>query len=244
MRRLSPQAKQDTEKPGKSFNRFVRQYRSDTHFRVHTMLWVSFFIHILFAAFALLGAIQRTSFWEGALSVYHLSLCTLYVFLVCRQSAGTEIEYPRQLRTARLAGLLLIILDFVLGGIMIQVIRFGRSYIYPGYWIYGGALLAFCSLTFAVLNILRYRKLNNPIFSAVGAVNLTVSLMSIFGLETALVTRFGSGDTSFREIITAITAAAVFVCVLVIAVRTIARSRKLLKKSPGTMQTDQEENTR
>lgn len=205
--------------------RWLKNFRIDVYFRVRTMLYVFLSVNVVFAVFMLVCAVFRESFWEGALAFYHLTLCALYAYLTCRLTAcGSGAGHLRELRASQTAGFLLAVLDLALGGIMFQVIRMGRSYIYPGYLIYAMAVFAFCSLGFSIYNAAAYRKFHNPVLSAVGEVNLAVSLMSIFALETALVTTFGS-SVFFRQFITSATALIICAAVLVSA-GVIARKRK------------------
>lgn len=213
-----------------SIKLFARRYRRDIYYKVHITIWISLSVNIAFAMFTLICALQNASFWEGALSFYRLSLCVIYAYLVRRLPTNSvSSEHLDELRTAQRVGFLLVMLDFALGGIMVQVIRMGRSYIYPSFLIYGMALFAFYSLAFAIWNVVRYRKLRNPVLSAVSVVNLTVSLMSIFALETALVTTFGNGDTVFREAITSITAITICAIVLIAASHMAVRAGKQMK---------------
>lgn len=221
----------------------AKSFRGNIYFRVRVMLCSSLSVNIIFAVFSLASAAFRESFWEGALAVYHLILCGLYAYLVrCLPDGETRDEHMRELQAEQKAGFALTALDFALGGIMVQVIRLGRSYIYPRYLIYGMALFAFCSLGFSILNVIKYRKLRSPVLSAAGAVNLTVSLMTLFGLETALLTAFGGGDTDFRRNITSVTA--IFICIVVFVIsglmgmRTGKQIRKLRKTESETEKTD------
>lgn len=67
--------------------------------------------------------------------------------------------------------------------------------------------------------------------SAAKVINLTASLVSIFVLETAMLTRFGEGDESFRRVMTSGTGTGVYAIVLGMEVYMIRWSAKALKYS-------------
>ena len=67
--------------------------------------------------------------------------------------------------------------------------------------------------------------------AAAKSVNLTCALVSIFSLETAMLSQFG-GDAQFQLLMTSATAAAVCILVLLIAIFLVASvSRKLRELS-------------
>ena len=67
--------------------------------------------------------------------------------------------------------------------------------------------------------------------SAAKVINLTVALVSMLSLETAMLTQFGTGrDGVFRQIMTALTGAGVSVLVLGMAVYMIIKTTKQIKR--------------
>ena len=103
-----------------------------------------------------------------------------------------------------------------------------NGYSYPaGYVIYISAMYTFCTMIMSVINLVRYRKLGSPVLSAAKVLNFIAALMSILGLQTAMIAEFSVKDDSFRRIMNGITGAGIWVTVIVIAVYMLIRSSKM-----------------
>ena len=127
----------------------------------------------------------------------------------------------------------MIALDAALGVIAVEIVQHGHSYHYPGTLIYVVALHAFYSLTLAVTNTVKYRKFSSPVLSAAKMVNLTTALVSIFTLETAMLSSFG-GSYQYEKLMTASTAGGVWTIVFCMAVYMVIHSGKQLNQSTPT----------
>lgn len=77
-----------------------------------------------------------------------------------------------------------------MGGMIVQMVLTGSSFSYPGYGIYLSAMYAFYTLSAAVLHLVKYRKLGSPLLSAAGVLHFVSALMTMLGLETAMLVRF------------------------------------------------------
>lgn len=193
----------------------AHRYMTDQYFKVRAGLALSLCINLCYAGFKLVCAAWYASVWDGALAVYYILLCAVRVYLLRRVPRdGQGRDVARELRHYRATGVFLLVVDLALSGVATQIVRDGYGSNYPGMLIYVAAMHAFYSLTIAVVNTVRYRKFQSPVLSAAKAVNLTTALVSIFNLETAMLTQFGGGDERFRLVMTACTAFAVCAIVL------------------------------
>lgn len=209
----------------------VARWRSDEYFRVRLGLILSFLINLCYAGLRVVGAVLYTSFWDGALGFYYILLCAARFYLTRRTPKDQEnTDYVRELRTCRWTGAFLLVLNQVLIWISLQIIQDGQSYHYPGTLIYAAAAYFFYALTMAIVNAVKYRKLRSPVLTAAKAVNLTTALVSIFSLETAMLSQFG-GSTQFRYLMTSATASAVCVLGHAIAIFLIVLPGRKLKNS-------------
>ena len=210
------------------------RYLTDDYFKVWSSLLLSFLINLGFGIFKLVYAALYVSFWDGALAIYNILLCAVRFYLLRRVSNGTQAQdRNRELRQYRVTGAFLIALDAALGVIAVQIVQHGHSYHYPGTLIYVVALHAFYSLTLAVTNAVKYRKFNSPVLSAAKMVNLTTALVSIFMLETAMLSSFGS-SYQYHKLMTASTAGGVWTIVFCMAVYMVIHSGKQLNQSTPT----------
>lgn len=212
----------------------AHRYMTDQYFKVRSGLMLSFFIDLCYGGFKLACAVGYASFWDGALASYHILLCTVRLYLIRRVPAGAEgRDMARELRDYRATGVFLVVLDLALSVIATQIVRDGYGSDHPGMLIYAAAMYAFYSLTIAIVNTVRYRRLHSPVLSAAKAVNLTTALASLFNLETAMIAQFGADQVQFRLVMTACTAFAVCTMVLGAAVfMVISATQRLRRLAP------------
>lgn len=209
----------------------AHRYITDIYFKVRSSLLLSFFINLCYAGFKLVGAVVYSSFWDGALAAYYILLCAVRFYLLRRvPKDGRGQNLCRELQYSRMTGIFLVLLDLALGGVATKIVEGGYGSSYPGTLIYMAALYAFYSLTMAVVNMVKFRKFQSPVLSAAKAVHLTTALVSIFNLETAMLSQFGEGDEHFRLVMTACTAFAVCVMVLGTAVLMVISSTRKIRR--------------
>ena len=63
--------------------------------------------------------------------------------------------------------------------------------------------------------------------SAAKVLNFVAALMSLLGLQTAMISQFSTGGESFRRIMNAVTGGSVWFSVILIAVTMLLHSRKM-----------------
>lgn len=100
------------------------------------------------------------------------------------------------------------------------------GYSYPGYIIYLSALYSFYSMTIAVFNLVKFQRIGNPILSAAKVLNFISAMMSILGLQTAMIAAFSADGSTFRRMMNAITGGFVWGIVIAIAVYMLLHSAK------------------
>ena len=219
----------------------AHRYLTDAYFRVRTGLTVSFLVNLLYAGLRMVYAVRYASFWDGALMAYYLLLCAVRLYLIGRVPAGeAESDYRQELAYYRTTGRFLLVLSLVLMGVATQIVRDGQGYSYQGTLIYAVALHAFYSLTLAVVNVVRYRRLNSPVLSAAKAVGLTTAVVSVFSLETAMLEQFGE-DGPFKTRMLTTTAFAVCVFAFAQSIYMLLFSKRAARRLAGlSTQSDKE----
>lgn len=78
----------------------------------------------------------------------------------------------------------------------------------------------------SVINLARFRRLGSPILSAAKVLNFIAALMSVLGLQTAMIAQFSTESDDFRRLMNALTGGAVWIAVILTAVCTLNRSKK------------------
>lgn len=85
-------------------------------------------------------------------------------------------------------------------------------------------------MTLSIVNLVKFRKMDSPILSAAKVLNFVSAMMSVLGLQTAMIARFSSEGEEFRKMMNAITGGAVFFIVMVTVAVMVVQSSKIKKK--------------
>ena len=210
---------------------WLHRYLTDAHVRMHVSLQLSLGINMLYAVMKLLMGAYYRSVWFGTLGVYYALLTALRFMLlghVRRNVPGRAMA--SELKHFRLCGAVLIPMTIALTGVVILVIDRNEGFQYAGYLIYVAAMYAFYKVISAVVNLVKYRRYNSPVMSATKAVSLAAALVSVFALETAMLSQFGQErDPLFRRIMTTATGAGICAFILSMAAVMIIHATRRLK---------------
>ena len=207
-------------------NAAIYSYRHDLAFRGRVSLYQGMTMNLLYAVFRLLTGVRYDSVWFISMSVYYFALGLMKAYLaVCRrlsENRGPEFEERCYRRTARM----LFFLNFPMGIMITLMIVDNRGFSYPGYVIYLSAIYTFWSAANSVVNLVRFRKLGSPILSASKALNFVEAMMSVLGLQTAMIAAFSSDSENFRKLMNTITGGFVYAGVIATAVFMLIRSKR------------------
>lgn len=197
------------------------RYLRDVRFRAGVSLYAGLFINLLYIALKLISGIYYRSMW-------FISLAVMRFLLIRRVGAqGKASEWRRY----RLCGIMLPLMNQALCGIVVFMVHQDKGFDYPGLLIYAMALYAFYAVITAAVNVVRIRRHKSPVLSAAKAINLVAAMVSVLSLETAMLARFGAGDSpAFRRIMTAATGGGVCTLAIAMAVFMIARANQNLKR--------------
>lgn len=193
---------------------------------------MGFFINLLYIVMKMASGIYYHSVWFISVAVYYILLAFMRFLLFRRGKAGTTGNYlEAELKRYRMCGILLLIMNQALAGIVVFMVYQNKSYDYPGYLIYAMAAYSFYCVILASINIVKFRRHGSPVLSAAKVISLVSAMVSILSLETAMVTRFGDKDDFvFRQVMTGATGGGVCTLVLGIAVFMIVKSSLHLKR--------------
>lgn len=122
------------------------------------------------------------------------------------------------------------LLNIPMGGMILLMVKTNSGFSYPGYIIYLSALYTFYTMGMSINNLVKYRKLGSPILSAAKVLNFVSAMMSVLGLQTAMISAFSEGEEEFRRLMNTITGGFVYGAVAVTAVYMIVRESMQRKK--------------
>lgn len=207
------------------------RYLTDVAFRTEISLYQGFFINLLYIVMKMVSGIYYRSAWFIALSIYYILLAVMR-FLLLRHVNRKEVglDFPAEWRRYRLCGIVLLLMNQALAGIVVFIVHQNRGYDYPGILIYAMAAYTFYITITAIVNLVKFRKHGSPVLSAAKAINLVAAMVSMLSLTTAMLAQFGADDDpQFRRVMTGAVGAGVCTIVLGMAIFMIVKSTKKLK---------------
>ena len=91
------------------------------------------------------------------------------------------------------------------------------------------ATYTFAMLTVAIIDVIKYLKYDNYVFSSIKVINLISASISIATLTNTMLTTFGNGDTNLRNIMLPILCASVSIFIIFCAIMMIIKANKELR---------------
>ena len=211
-------------------NRYYLHYTSDVQLRMSLSLWGSFAFNAAYALFQLgLGLWHHSAFFY-AMAGYYLLLGGLRLMLaraVCGHAP--DEDNPLQWRLCRRCGAWLLLMTLVLTVVMLYFIFRIRDFRHHEITVIAMAACTFTALALAIVNVVRYRKYNSPVYSAAKALSLVSACMSVVTLENAMFTAFGQDMAELsRQILLGVTGAVVALVVFTLSVMMIRQAHRAL----------------
>lgn len=214
-------------------HKYTSMYLNDREFRAKVSLYSGLAINMFYAVFkCATGAIFRSA-WLWAIGIYYVMLSAIRFTLLRNVRITDKKEHTlerkvHEYKSTRSCGTMMLALNIAMTGMTIQMIWRNRGYEYRGYMIYISALYAFYCFINAVVNVIKFAKINNPILSSAKILSLAGALMSMFALQTAMFSAFGGGE-NYQRLMNTITGGVVCTMVLCMAVFMIVWSNRNLK---------------
>lgn len=215
----------------KEENRYTSRWLHDHRLRMNVTLSANVLWNGAYGALQLGLGIYHKSVWFCSLAAYYAILAVMRFFLVrhtLRHEPGKEQR--KELREYRACGWILLFFNLALSGMMLYMILENRVTRHHEITTIAMAAYTFLTLTMAVVNIFRYRKLGSPILSATRAVSLAAACVSMLMLENTMLTTFSGAQLSpeRRMRFLGISGGAVAAFLIVMAIYMITRSNRKL----------------
>lgn len=210
---------------------FGERFMRDVRFRTEVSLYQGFFINLLYIVMKMASGIYYHSLWFLALAIYYALLASMRFLLLRRGGRKTDRKPEEELRRYRFCGVMLLMMNQALMGIVVFIVHRNQGYEYPGMLIYAMAAYSFYAVITASINLVKFRKHGSPVMSAAKVVNLVAAMVSILSLTTAMIAQFGGEEApEFRRIMTGAVGGGVCMIVLGMAVFMIAKSTRQIKR--------------
>ena len=217
----------------KDENRYARKWQDDTRLRVNVSLYGSFFWNIAYALFQLWLGFFHHTFWFYSLGAYYICLALMRFFLVLHTRKHKPGERMKEeLIKYRACGIVFLVMNLALTLIIFFMVYWNRTFQHHEITTITLAAYTFTSLTMAIMNVIKYRKYNSPVFSASKAISLAAACVSMLTLESTMLTTFSDGTMTPMEskIMLGCTGGVISLFIVTMAIYMIVQSSKKLKE--------------
>ena len=132
----------------------------------------------------------------------------------------------------RFCGWIFMVMNLALSLIVFFMVYWNRTFRHHEITTIILAAYTFTAFTIAIINMVKYRKYNSPVFSASKAISLASACVSMLILASTMLTTFGDDtmDSITRKIFLGSIGGVVSIFVLVMAICMIRQSSKKLKE--------------
>ena len=184
----------------KDDNKYARRWQDDTRLRVNVSLFGSLAWNALYGIFQLWLGFYHHTFWFYSLGAYYICLGVMRFFLArhtARYAPGERMQ--TELKKYRACGIVFLVMNLALALIIFFMIYWNRTFEHHMITAIAMAAYTFTALTTAIINVIKYRKYNSPVFSASKAISLAAALVSMLTLESTMLTTFSEGTMTAME---------------------------------------------
>ena len=184
----------------KNENKYARRWQDDTHLRVNVILYGSLIWNALYGILQLWLGFYHHTFWFYSLGAYYICLGVMRFFLARHTTKYAPGERMRsELKKYRACGIVFLVMNLAISLIIFFMVYWNRTFAHHMITAIAMAAYTFTALTTAIINVIKYRKYNSPVYSASKAISLAAALVSMLTLESTMLTTFGEGTMSAIE---------------------------------------------
>ncbi len=216
----------------KNENKYAQRWLNDPRLRVNVSLYGSLAWNALYGIFQLWLGFYHHTFWFYSLGAYYICLGAMRFFLVrhTRKFAPGE-KMQTELVKYRACGIVFLLMNLALALIIFFMVYWNRTFEHHMITAIAMAAYTFTALTTAIVNVIKYRKYNSPVYSASKVISLAAALVSMLTLESTMLTTFGDGTmtATTQKWMLGATGGAISVLIVATAIYMIVIGTKKLK---------------
>lgn len=216
----------------KDENKYARIWQDDARLRVNVSLYGTLIYNTVYALLQLGMGFWHHTFWFYSLAGYYISLAVMRFFLVRHTSKHKPGEKVLdELRKYRACGIVFLIMNLSLALMIFFMVYWNRTFHHHEITTIALAAYTFTSFTLAIINIVKYRKYNSPVYSASKAISLASACVSMLTLESTMLTTFGDGtmDLTARRMMLGASGGVISAFIIAMAIYMIVQANKKIK---------------
>lgn len=217
----------------KEQNRFAKIWKEDVRLRMRLSLYASMIWNTAYGSLQLGLGFWHRSFWFFSLAAYYIALALMRFFLArhtTRHAPGERMraEWIRY----RMVGILFLMMNLTLAMIIFFMVYWGRTFHHHEITTIALSAFTFGGLAKAIVNVVRYRRYNSPVYSASKAISLASAAVSMLTLESTMLTTFENGTMSVGEqkLLLGLSGGAISLFVILMAISMIRQGTEKLKQ--------------
>ncbi len=216
----------------KNENKYALRWQNDTRLRINVTLFGSLFWNTAYAVFQMGLGFYHSTFWFFSLATYYMSLAVMRFFLVCHTSkheAGEKMK--EELIKYRICGIVFLMMNLALALMIFFMVYWNKTFNHHEITTIAMATYTFTSLTMAIINAVKYRRYNSPVYSASKAISLASACVSMLTMESTMLTTFGDEtmDLFSRKILLGISGGVISAFIIAMAIYMIVQGTKKIK---------------
>lgn len=216
----------------KNENVYARLWQDDARVRVNVSLYGSLLFNTAYAVFQMGLGLYHASFWYYSMAGYYISLAIMRFFLVqytSRHKPGERMQ--EELIKYRNCGIIFLVMNLALSIMIFFMVYWNRTFRHHEITTIAMAAYTFTSFTLAIVNVVKYRKYNSPVFSASKAINLAAACVSMLTLESTMLTTFNDGtmELSNQRVMLGVSGGVISVFIVAMAICMIVQGSKKMK---------------
>ncbi|MBE7036462.1 MAG: hypothetical protein E7403_04135 [Ruminococcaceae bacterium] len=220
-------------------NKYTTKWQQDERLRINVSLYGALVWNTAYALLQLGLGFWHRSFWFYSLAGYYVSLALMRFILVGHTRKYMPGEnVTKELIKYRICGIIFLVMNLSLAFIIFFMVYWDRTFHHHEITTITMATYTFASLTVAIVNTVKYKKYNSPVYSASKAISLASASASMLTLESTMLTTFNDGTMSAltRKLFLGISGGIVSIFVIIMAIYMIIKSTKTLN-SPNPSKT-------
>lgn len=183
----------------KNENKYAQIWLGDVRLRMKVTLTGNVLWNGAYAVLQLGLGVYHRSAWFYSLAGYYFSLALMRFFLVrhtTQHKPGEQMR--RELHHYRTCGWVFLMMNAALSVMILYMIYKNRTVRHHEITTIAMAAYTFTSLAMAIINVVKYRKLGSPVFSASKAISLASACVSMLTLEGTMLATFSSESMTPR----------------------------------------------
>lgn len=217
----------------KNENKYVKRWQDDTRMRVNVSLYGTFAWNALYGIFQLCLGFYHRTFWFCSLGAYYICLAIMRFFLVrhTRKYAPGE-RMTSELKRYRACGWVFLVMNLALALIVFFMVYWNRTFEHHMITAITMAAYTFIAFTLAIVNVIKFKKYNSPVFSASKAISFAAACVSMLTLTSTMLTTFDDGtmDAFTEKMMLGGVGVAVSGVIVVMAIYMIVQGTRKLKR--------------